>query len=293
MLRVRFSEKSKQLIVNKHFEKNYFELIDTQAIDIFLSNKYQYVIVDENEPADICIIGIQHNDNSLLRENEYNIFLSVENFSVGRTHYNHWNKFGRFSNSFIDKYIYNDISHPENNIIPAIYCRVKYFNSIYDNFENIRNAIPYENKKFCLFISKNRLNSNKLLAVRHLSKIKKVDFITQYDLFLKNKTCYNSPEIISVFSQYKFIICFENSKTPGYITEKIFNVFLAGSIPIYDGAPNITDYINIEAFIPFDNLFLNKIQLLLNNKELYNSIVSKKKTNDLDYTCIDEMTFTK
>jgi hypothetical protein len=93
MLRVRFSEKSKQLIVNKHFEKNYFELIDTQAIDIFLSNKYQYVIVDENEPADICIIGIQHNDNSLLRENEYNIFLSVENFSVGRTHYNHWNKF--------------------------------------------------------------------------------------------------------------------------------------------------------------------------------------------------------
>ena len=159
MLRVRFSEKSKQLIVNKHFEKNYFELIDTQAIDIFLSNKYQYVIVDENEPADICLIGLQHNDNSLLRENEYNIFLSVENFSVGRTHYNHWNKFGRFSNSFIDKYIYNDISHPENNIIPAIYCRVKYFNSIYDNFENIRNAIPYENKKFCLFISKNRLNT--------------------------------------------------------------------------------------------------------------------------------------
>ena len=44
MLRVRFSEKSKQLIVNKHFEKNYFELIDTQAIDIFLSSDISALI---------------------------------------------------------------------------------------------------------------------------------------------------------------------------------------------------------------------------------------------------------
>lgn len=80
MLRVRFSEKSKQLIVNKHFEKNYFELIDTQAIDIFLSNKYQYVIVDENEPADICIIGIQHNDNSLLKKMNIIFFYQLKIF---------------------------------------------------------------------------------------------------------------------------------------------------------------------------------------------------------------------
>jgi|TARA_B110000114_G_C15076539_1_gene392073 alpha-1,4-fucosyltransferase len=39
------------------------------------------------------------------------------------------------------------------------------------------------------------------------------------------------------------------SKTDGYVTEKIFNAFLSGSIPIYDGAPNIMDYIFPNSFI--------------------------------------------
>ena len=69
MLRVRFSEKSKQLIVSESEQANYYELLDTQAIKIFLPDKYQYQIVDESEPANICIVGIQHTDNSLLRPN--------------------------------------------------------------------------------------------------------------------------------------------------------------------------------------------------------------------------------
>ena len=96
MMRVRFSEKSKQLIVSENMVKNYFELIDKQCLDIFLPSHRKYTVVDEHEPADICIVGIQHTDNTLLRENELNIFLSLENFSVGHQHYQHYNKFGRF-----------------------------------------------------------------------------------------------------------------------------------------------------------------------------------------------------
>jgi len=221
MLKVRFSEKSKQLIVSKDEQTNYFELLDTQAIKIFLPDKYNYEIVDEDKAADICIVGIQHTDNSLLRDNEYNIFLSVENFSVGRTHYKHWNKFGRDKNPLINTYIYNDIPNPINNIIPVVYSRVKYFNSIYSSFETIRNSIPFEQKKFCLFTSRNGLNSNKQLIINQLSQINKIDFLDQYDNVLKDKSCYNSPELIQIYSQYKFIICFENSKTDGYVTEKI------------------------------------------------------------------------
>jgi hypothetical protein len=51
-------------------------------------------------------------------------------------------------------------------------------------------------------------------------------------------------------ASYKFAICFENeSKAPGYITEKIFDCFFAGTVPIYYGAPNIQEYIPKEAFI--------------------------------------------
>jgi hypothetical protein len=53
-----------------------------------------------------------------------------------------------------------------------------------------------------------------------------------------------------VLEKYKFAICYENAKDiDGYITEKIFDCFFAGCIPIYWGANNITDHIPKECFI--------------------------------------------
>ena len=49
--------------------------------------------------------------------------------------------------------------------------------------------------------------------------------------------------------KYKFAICYENSIFPGWITEKIFDCFLAGCVPIYLGDPNVTDRIPRDAFI--------------------------------------------
>lgn len=50
--------------------------------------------------------------------------------------------------------------------------------------------------------------------------------------------------------KYKFCLAFENEeKTKGYITEKIFDCLLSGTIPIYLGADNITDYIPADCFI--------------------------------------------
>lgn len=53
-----------------------------------------------------------------------------------------------------------------------------------------------------------------------------------------------------VYERYKFSICYENARDiPGYITEKIFDCFFAGCVPIYWGAPNVTDFIPEDAFI--------------------------------------------
>ena len=49
---------------------------------------------------------------------------------------------------------------------------------------------------------------------------------------------------------YKFAICYENIKDQnGYITEKIFDCFFAGCIPIYWGASNIGEHIPKECFL--------------------------------------------
>ncbi len=51
-------------------------------------------------------------------------------------------------------------------------------------------------------------------------------------------------------SQYKFSICYENvSDLNGYITEKIFDSFFAGCVPVYWGAANTEIYIPKECFI--------------------------------------------
>ena len=53
-----------------------------------------------------------------------------------------------------------------------------------------------------------------------------------------------------VLERYKFAICYENARDiPGYITEKIFDCFMAGCIPVYWGANNVTKYIPPECFI--------------------------------------------
>jgi hypothetical protein len=49
--------------------------------------------------------------------------------------------------------------------------------------------------------------------------------------------------------KYSFALCFENAILKGWITEKIFDCFFAGTIPIYWGAPDIDSYVPQECFI--------------------------------------------
>ena len=48
---------------------------------------------------------------------------------------------------------------------------------------------------------------------------------------------------------YDFAICFENMRLRGYITEKIFDCFFAGTIPVYLGDPDIANVIPNESFV--------------------------------------------
>ena len=53
-----------------------------------------------------------------------------------------------------------------------------------------------------------------------------------------------------ILKKYKFSICYENARDiSGYITEKIFDSFFAGCVPIYWGAQNVTDHIPANTFI--------------------------------------------
>jgi hypothetical protein len=53
-----------------------------------------------------------------------------------------------------------------------------------------------------------------------------------------NNVYYFAPrglEFLAWINQFKYMICFENSKEPHYITEKPFQPWFAGTVPIYNG----------------------------------------------------------
>ncbi len=53
-----------------------------------------------------------------------------------------------------------------------------------------------------------------------------------------------------VLEKYKFAICYENARDiSGYITEKIFDCFFAGCVPVYWGADNVSEHIPATCFI--------------------------------------------
>jgi hypothetical protein len=54
---------------------------------------------------------------------------------------------------------------------------------------------------------------------------------------------------LDTLAGYRFAICFENMTLQGWITEKVFDCFRAGCVPVYLGAPNVTDHIPPTAFI--------------------------------------------
>ena len=53
----------------------------------------------------------------------------------------------------------------------------------------------------------------------------------------------------NAMSGYTFAITYENMVLEGWINEKIFDAFLSGTVPIFRGAPDVTDYIPEDCFI--------------------------------------------
>jgi len=78
-----------------------------------------------------------------------------------------------------------------------------------------------------------------------------------------------------VCPKYKFAFAYENTKAAGYITEKIFDCFFNGTVPIYLGAPNITDYIP-------ENTFVDK-RKFKNYEELYSFIKNMPDKEYINY----------
>ena len=144
----------------------------------------------------------------------------------------------------------------------------------------IQKTVPFAEKKLCTLIASNKRSPhpNELYSER----LKSINFFETNDPenfdfygYMWNINQFKTyrgqiQKKVDVLKHYKFCICYENiDGVQGYVTEKIFDCFHAGTIPIYWGAPNI------EAYIP-KNCFIDR-RNFRNNEELHNFITSMKE----------------
>ena len=76
---------------------------------------------------------------------------------------------------------------------------------------------------------------------------KKMKFLPKFNLFPSYKGPLKSKR--DILKKYRYSISYENASIPGYISEKIIDCLLAGSVPIYLGAPDIQNFIPLSCFI--------------------------------------------
>ena len=147
---------------------------------------------------------------------------------------------------------------------------------------NVYNAtklrgVGTSNRKFCAWVVSNGSGSVRNQFYEELSIYKTVDSGGSY----KNNVGGSVDDKLGFLKNYKFSICFENSKTAGYVSEKLSDAFEAGTIPIYYGDDTVLELLNNRSYIHVidENDFKDKIDLIKKidqNDTLYEEMIREK-----------------
>lgn len=95
---------------------------------------------------------------------------------------------------------------------------------------------------------------NKSGRLQYLIGMMKVLGVHSYGRMIPNvpsRGDYGHQFKLDTISRYKFTIAFENAIAADYVTEKFYDPLITGSVPVYLGAPNVSD------FAPGENCFIN------------------------------------
>ncbi|MBP0581879.1 alpha-1,3-fucosyltransferase [Labrys sp. LIt4] len=127
------------------------------------------------------------------------------------------------------------------------------FGSVANMLSALRRPPPpkTEDAPLVSFISSDVDRNDRRAYLYELSRYIAID---SYGKFLNNRrlpTDRGRESKLDVIGAYRFTIAFENARSNDYVTEKLFDAFWAGSVPVYFGAPNV------EKFVPGSNCYID------------------------------------
>jgi FkbM family methyltransferase len=236
---------------------------ENNFIKNLLSEYYNIQVIKPEQNPDILFYSVFGNDHKNFKANK-KIFFSGESYPQRED--------ADFNVTF-------DKNSDKNCRLPLWVC---YLDNILfeDCYKKKIGSFNIPSKsKFCSIICQaDSLNEKRSEIVNKLSKYKQVDCGGKF----LNNIGYLVPRGINCSGKiehnnnYKFVLAFENKIFPGYVTEKICDVYKSRCIPIYHGSNAVVSdfnpktFINANDFINFDEL-VKYIQKVDNDQELYES----------------------
>ncbi len=174
----------------------------------------------------------------------------------------------------------SDTFSPNNVAVPLYSILLHALNSTNDTRLNT-DVAPHMPKKDVVVIISNGGAGVRNTFVDELDKHFQVTYAGRY----KNNTggplaaAYGTQEFADYVSQFKFVITMENSEQDTYITEKIFHGIHSHTIPVYWGAPRVTEYINPARFIHMKSIddilpTIEKMKALASDERAWQAMVS-------------------
>lgn len=265
-------EKIKKLEKVKIFVNELAKKWSQDTVNIFLNN-FKFDLISSPNEADIIINHIT--DNIIFNFKVLNVIISGES----------WASNLKWDISIGTTKEFNSQHH-------IYYSQL--LQSIPEHHQSITPR-TIEKTKFCAYLY-NNVQQHRINIFNFVSKYKKVDGL--------GKCCHNTDNedtrsvydvdktyndiAVDLYSNYKFVLALENKLVPGYVTEKLLNPLIAGSIPIYWGPNDIFDVFNKKRLIYINELtgdqLIERIKELDEDDEKYNKMVGESWFNDSDMT---------
>jgi hypothetical protein len=143
-----------------------------------------------------------------------------------------------------------------------------------ESLTSSRSPMPdFQQRKFCAMVAGNpeALRTNLYSFVSAYRRVEGFGKLFQRPLFQSK---------FNILKDYRFSLCPENSYYPGYVTEKLFDAWFGGTLPIYYGAAAADKTINRLAFLNYADDFdiaglLQRVEMLDSNEAAYMEIYTQ------------------
>ena len=261
------------ILINKNNDTNSKKKLKLYSIDLFnrnyhikwLENKLEdkFIIEYDQDNPDYLIFNVFGNRHLNPKyKNAIKIGVITENripdlnevdYALGHAHINYLDRYFKYSMFLLSNFKFINEKREEalKSPIRTKFCAAVISNGFWRHFRS----------KF----------------INELNKYKKVDMGGRF----RNNIGGRVKNKVKFLSSYKFSLAMENSSGDGYVSEKIVQSFIAGTIPIYYGDYLIDEYINPKSYILIKGekdirAKIEYIKSIDNDNEKYRSILREK-----------------